>query len=386
LSIEGEWTDNAQQHKTDREPEFRTRVAPGIAVGVRRPQTTADLVYTPSFYLPDGRATDSSLGHDLTLRGQWKPTAHLSLSLLEDLLRSTDFRDMPDLGARRAGEGDFLTNAASGEIAYSAEHFRAGASYAYNISRDYQTEQNDTMAQVGRLTLALAGPQQTIQGGYTLTDGEYQTAIPYREHQLDVAITRPLSSTLSLNGSGFALLHAENPGQDFVVGQARVGVTAALGSAGTLTVQAGVQAYDPEIGGTDVNPSGLVTLAQRFASLVVTASYEHSLQSRFQEVRSTGPSEVRSASLLVTSTAFRDLILTVGGRWNWEKRKQTTLAGGPEGSTESTWDLEARLRYTLARNLVLGVAYLMTVRTSTTPSNEYFENRIQCSVTYTFTR
>ena len=40
ITVEEEWTDNANLQKTNREAEFRTRVAPGVALSVQRQQST----------------------------------------------------------------------------------------------------------------------------------------------------------------------------------------------------------------------------------------------------------------------------------------------------------------------------------------------------------
>jgi hypothetical protein len=384
ITVEGEWTDNKDQQNTDRESEFRTRVAPGISLGFQHPQASLDLTYVPRFVLPDGRVEDSSLEHDLTFRGQWKPTTRLSISVLEDFLKSSDFQDLPDLGARGVGSGDFLTNTSTGEIAYVSDWLRAAARYTYDFNKDFQSSSNDSLAHTGSVALALTGPQNMLQGIYTIRRGEYQNSTSYSEQQLEAILSRTLSPTLSLNGVGLVQWHSENPGRDFVIGQIRVGATTALGATGSFAAQLGAQVYDPEGGGTSVTPNGLATLLYRFASLTLTASYEHTFNSRFQDIRNTGVSEVRSASFFVTSTAFRDLVVSFGGRWNWEKREQTTVAGGAAGSTESFWNVEARLRYTLARNLVLGLGYVLTLREASDPSNEYLENRVHINITYSF--
>ena len=133
-----------------------------------------------------------------------------------------------------------------------------------------------------------------------------------------------------------------------------------------------------------MTPSGLVTFTQRFSSLLLTAAYEHGYRSRFQDIRNTGVSEVRSASIFVSSTAFRDLASFAGRPLELGEARTEYRGGRAAGFHRIHLDVEARLRYMLLRNLALNLAYLLTVRTATLPSDEYLENRLQISLTYSF--
>ena len=385
LTVEGEFTDNANQQKTDRRSEYRTRVAPGMALAMERQQASLGLTYVPRFLMADGRAHDGAVEHDLTFRAGWKPTGNLSVNVTEDYLKSSDFRDIPNLGARRTGRGDYATNRASGEVAYLSGGIRAAASYANDIARDSsQAGTNQIVAHTARASLNLSGPQNTLGGSYAVRRGEPDLTPPYWEHTWEAFLGRSLTPSFSLNGTGSVQYHVEELDRGFLIGQARGGFTTSVGPNGSLSVQGGAMLFDPATGSTRLRPSGLASLTYLFASVAVTAEYERSFNARFQDIRSTGVSEVESASLRVSTSAFRDLTASLGGRWNWEKREQTTADGGPAGTTETSWDIEARIRYAILRQLLLNLGYFLTLRTAALPINEFLENRVQLSLTYTF--
>ena len=96
----------------------------------------------------------------------------------------------------------------------------------------------------------------------------------------------------------------------------------------------------------------------------------------------TGVTASRSVALFLTSLAFRDLTATLGARWSENRFEQTTAAGGPAGTKDRTWDIDALLRYYILRPLSLTLGYTFTIRTSTSPTAEFLENRVRFGLTY----
>jgi uncharacterized protein (PEP-CTERM system associated) len=101
-------------------------------------------------------------------------------------------------------------------------------------------------------------------------------------------------------------------------------------------------------------------------------------------VDNTGVTRLRTASVALTITAFRDLTATLQAAWTENRFEQTTVAGGPAGTRDRTWDLEAGLQYLLARSVALSLQYVLTIRTSTTETAEFVENRIRLGLVYQY--
>jgi len=382
LTVEEEFTDNVNQQKDNRKSEFRTSIAPVLAASFERPLATLSFVYAPRYFLPGNRPEDASLDHNLTLRTGWSPSAQVRLSLAEDLTRSTDFRDLEDPASRRTGIASFLRNQAFVEAAYNPPQGRAALSYTNVLIENDAPGADNSLTHSLRGDGELTGPRLSLGGTYTLARGEFDIASPYWEHTGEARLRRPLSPTASLTLSTGFTHHDEERGQDFISGRTRVGGTFALGPDGSLDVSGGAEVFSPREGNSTVRPSASVAWTQRFSLFSLSVRYEDGFQLRFQTVDNTGVTASRSVALLLTSLAFRDLTATLSARWTENRFEQTTAAGGPAGTKDRTWDVDALLRYYILRPLSLTLGYTLTIRTSTTPTAEFVENRIRFGLTY----
>ena len=382
LTVEEEFTDNVNQQKDNRKSEFRTSIAPALAASLERPFSGLSLVYTPRYFLPGNRPEDGTLDHNLTLRSSWSPSAQVRLSLAEDLTKSTDFRDLEDPASRQTGTAGFLRNQATVEAGYNPPKGRAALSYTNVLIENEAPGADNSLTHTFRTDGELTGPRLSLGGTYTLTRGEFDFASPYWEHTVEGRTRLPLSPIASVTLSTGFTHHDEERGQDFMVGRARIGGTVAMGPDGSLNVSGGAEVFAPRDGGQTVRPSVSVAWTQQFALYSLSARYEEGFQLRFQTVDNTGVTASRSVALLLTSLAFRDLTATLGARWTENRFEQTTAAGGPAGSTDRTWDVDALLRYYILRPLSLTLGYTFTIRSSTTPTAEFVENRIRFGLTY----
>jgi len=382
LTVEEEFTDNVNQQKDNRKSEFRTSIAPVLAASFDRPLATLGLVYAPRYFLPGNRPEDATLDHNLTLRSGWSPSAQVRLSLAEDLTKSTDFRDLEDPASRRTGTASFLRNQAFVETAYNPPQGRAALSYTNVLIENDAPGADNSLTHIARADGELTGPRLSLGGTYTLSRGEFDIASPYWEHTGEARLRRPLSPTASGTLSASFTQHDEDRGQDFISGRMRIGGTFALGPDGSLDASGGAEVFTPRGGNSTVRPSGSVAWTQRFSLFSLSVRYEDGFQLRFQTLDNTGVTGSRSVALLLTSLAFRDITATLGARWTENRFEQTTAAGGPAGTKDRTWDVDALLRYYILRPLSLTLGYTVTIRSSTTPTAEFVENRIRFGLTY----
>lgn len=384
LSVEEEFTDNANQQKDNRKSEFRTSIAPGLAAHIAGARTTLDLAYAPRYFLPGNRPEDATLDHNLTFRSSWNPSPFVRLSLAEDLTRSTDFRDVEDPGTRRTGQRAFLRNQGTIQTAYIPPKGRAALSYTNVLVQNDSPIADDSQTHIFQTDGDLTGAPLSLGGTYLLTRGEFEIASPYWEHTIEGRIRRVLTPTISVTLFTFFTHHDEDRGQDFMIGRARLGGIWTLGPNGSLEGGAGANVFAPRDSETTVRPSVLVGWTQRLSLFSLSARYEEVFQERFQQVDNTGVTATRSASVNLAILAFRDLTATLSGGWTENRFEQTTLAGGSAGTRDRTWDVDAGLRYYILRPLSLTLGYTYTIRTSTDPTAEFHENRIRFGLTYQY--
>jgi hypothetical protein len=391
LSIEEEFTDNADQQKDNRRSEFRTSIAPGAAARIQRPLGTFALVYAPRYFFPDNRLQDGALDHNLTIREVWTPTPRIRLNVGDDFVDSTDFRDVEDPGTRRTGRARFLRNQATGEVAYTPPETegQGALSYTHILVIDDRPQGEFSQTHIFRATGEYTSPltQAKLGGSYALTRGELELEPSYWEHALQGRAIRPFTSSISGTLSGLATYHdAQDPGQDFTIGRFRLGGILYLGPNGSLEAEAGPEVFAPMEDEVKIRPGFGFTWIQRFTLFSLLARYEEGFRGTFAAVENLGVTRTRTASLLLTTTdlPLRDLLVTLEARWEENRFEQATVAGATAGTVDRTWDLEAGIRYYLARPLSLTLGYVFTIRTSTDRSAEFIENRVRVGLTYQY--
>jgi hypothetical protein len=72
----------------------------------------------------------------------------------------------------------------------------------------------------------------------------------------------------------------------------------------------------------------------------------------------------------------------VGGAWYWQEFLQTTPEGGPAGTKQETWSVQARAEYLFSRFFSMAIFYNLTDRTVGRPS--YLENIVGISATASY--
>jgi hypothetical protein len=388
LTLEEEFSDNVDQRADDRKSEFRTSIAPGVAAHLEVSRFSLDLNYALRFFVRDGRLKDATLDDaaDSTLSSRWKldVTPTLQLSMAEAFTKTTDFLELDDPGTRRTGTASLIRNRASAELAYVPPPHRAALSYTNLLVRSDAPDADRNDTHIVGTDIGLAGPLLNLGGSYTLTRGEFDIASPYWEHGVLGRIARTLTPTTTATLSFRFNQHDAERGQDFMIGGGRLGGALALSPDASLAVDGGAEVFAPRDSTATVSATASLAWTQRFALFSVTGRYEEGFRERFLEVDVTGVARTRSGTFRVTSTAFRDLTATLGATWTENRFEQTTVAGGPAGTRDRTWNLEAGIRYLILRSLVFTLGYVAVLRTSTVPSAEFLENRVRLGLAFQY--
>ncbi len=387
ITVDEEFTDNADETKHNRRSEFRTSIAPGLAAHVDRLNSNFAFIYAPRFFYPS-RLDDSRFDQNLTLRSGWNPSPFIRLNLSEDLIYANDFRFQQNPGTRRTGTTKFLTNQGTMGIAYVPPNGRIGLSYSNVLQRDYSAGGDNSVTHNVRTDGLLTNPRLSLAGSYTLTRGEFDISSPYWEHTVESRVTRVLTPTLSGTLSGRLRYHEPDTGANLTTGRARIGGTGAVGPYGTFTAEAGVSVFAQQNASTNVRPSILVTWSQLFNAFSVSATYSEDYHSNFQELSNTGVTYTRSAGLVLATTGllFRNLVATLTGYWVENKFQQTTVGatGVTAGTVDKTWNVGVEIRYFILRPLSLVTGYTAVIRTSTDPTVGFVENRVHLGLTYQY--
>jgi hypothetical protein len=387
VTIDEEFTDNANETKNNRKSEFRTSVAPGLAARMDRPQGDLNFVYIPRFFYPS-RLDDSRFDQNLTFRSNWNASPFIRLNLSEDLTKANQFGFQQNPGSRSTGTAGFLSNQGTVGVAYVPPNGRIGLSYSNVLQQDSTPGADNSVTQNVRMDGFLTNPRLSLAGSYTLTRGEFDISSPYWEHTLDGRFTRVLTPTLSGTLSGLFSYHDPDRDPNFMTGSARLGGTGAIGPFGTFVAEAGASIFAQQNASTSVRPSILFTWSQLFNVFSVSATYLEDYQENFQQITNTGVSFTRSASLVLATTGllFRDLTAMLTGQWVENKFQQSTLGstGVTAGTVDRTWNIGAEVRYLILRGLSLTVGYTATIRNSTEPTAGFLENRVHFGLTYQY--
>jgi hypothetical protein len=393
LTVDEEYTDNVFQTKNNRQSAFQTNITPGLLFNHEGPNHTLNFTYAPTFFFSSNSEQGNQFNQYLTLRGALRPATRLQFNIEDDYTQSNSSQFNPNLGTAFRGTGNYKINTASAGGAYIGSQLRTALTYINNLTINEEQSFNNSLTQTGRLSAEYTTPRTTYTGSYSVVRGEFPNATlgtlspDYWEQDVNATAAHPLTPTISLTGSGLFTWHQTSQSlfkrNNYIIGGGQVGGNLNIGPTGLLGVQAGAQVYSPENQSTKVYPSGLISYTQQFNYFSVGASYQQGFTANFTDVVPTGPSENRTASLFLQTTAFRDVTALLSGQWVWNRYKQATQFG-LAGTTVSTFQFQAQIRYTIIRPLNLTLGYTLTDRRSTVAINEYLENRGLLTLNYAY--
>ncbi len=382
LSVEEEFTDNADQTKENRRSEFRTNITPSLAVGINRPESTLNLVYVPRVVIFNDHPSDTTVEHDLTLRGAWTPTAQLRLGLAEDFTKSKDFTSVGNIGTRLTGQTPFTRNSVAVDSGYASPRgLQAGLSYSNDYEKNEGFGGDTSRTNTAQASLGFNGPRIGLSSSYALTRGEFDIASPYWAYNALAKATRAITPNLDGALTATFTYHDADRDQDFFIYGAILGGTARFASGGSLSVYVGPQVFAPKGDPVKVRPSGSISWNQPFNFFSLTAGYSAGYQQEFGAISNTGVTFEQSASISLVSNAIRNLTASLGVGWVENRFEQATITTGAPGTVDQTWNVDVGLRYNLIRWLSLTMGYTFTIRTSTQASAEFYENRVRLGLT-----
>ncbi len=402
LTVDEEYTDNVFQTKNNRQSAFQTNITPGLSFNDERANTTLNFTYAPTFFFSSNSQQGNEFNQYLTLRGAVRPASRLQFNIGDDYTQSNSSQFNPNLGTAFRGTGSFIINTGTASGAYIGSQLRTALSYTNNLTINEGQTFNNSLTQTGLVSAQYTTPRTTFGGSYALVRGEFpnatlaptqlnQTVSPdYWEQDVNANVAHPLTPTISLTGSGLFIWHKTSQSlfqrNNYIIGGAQVGGNFNIGPTGLLGVQGGAQIYGPEnqsIQSTKVYPAWTISYTQQFLYFAIVANYQTGFTANFTDVVPTGPSENRTASLSLQTTAFRDLTASLSGAWVWNHYLQATQFGRAN-TTVSTFLVQAQIRYVIIRSLNLTLGYILTNRRSTVASNEYLENRGLVTLNYTY--
>ncbi len=401
LGVEEVFTDNANQSNTNRQSEWSTRITPGISVGIDRPLAKLNLAYFPSFFISNNDVQDNNLDHFLTLQGSWQASPYVRLDLSDALIYSTEFLAFGDIGTLRTGTNPTLTNTASGGIAYTPTWGSVAVGYTNTINQTYDVQfADDSLIQSGRISLGLTGPRLSVGASYTLTRGSYDISSDYWDQTVGINAGFPLTQTLTARFLGSFTYH--NPDSPIAVehlsGNVGIGGSWQYSPTGNLDLGAGVAIFSPQSNQfpsltsllvasttTDYRPSVIFRWSQGFPFFALSAQFSQLYVTDFGSAQYFNSSFTRTAgiSLSTTGLLFRNLTGTLGVNWVQNFYPVTTINVRAD-TTQNTFNVDFGVRYYLIGGLSLNLGYVFTIRDSTNPTEDFYENRFRIGLTYQY--
>jgi hypothetical protein len=137
---------------------------------------------------------------------------------------------------------------------------------------------------------------------------------------------------------------------------------------------------------TQVRPSVLLRWSQEFLYFVLSALYSQLYVPDFGSVEFFNLSFTRTAGITLSTTGsvFRNLTGTLGVNWVQNEYPLTTINVRAD-TTENTFNVDFGIRYYLTPGgLSLNLGYVFTIRDSTTPTEDFYENRFRIGLSYQY--
>ncbi len=401
LGVEEVFTDNAFQTNTNRQSEWSTRITPGISLGIDRPLAKLNLAYFPSFFFSNNDVQENTIDQFLTLQGSWQASPNIRLDLSDGLTYSNQFLAFGDIGTLRTGTNPTLTNTGSAGIAYTPTWGRLAASYTNTINQTYDVQFPDnSLIQSGRISLDLIGPSLSVGGSYTATRGSYDISSNYWNHTVGINAGYPLTQTLTARLLGSLTYHKPDSAVavEYYTGDVGIGGLWLYSPTGRIELGAGVTVFSPQENEfpsltpllvadstTQIRPSVLFRWSQEFQYVSLSAQYSQLYVPDFGSVQFFNLTYQRTAGITLSTTGalFRNLTGTLGVNWVQNDYPVTTI-NVRAGTTQDTFNVDFGIRYYLIGGLSLNLGYIYTIRDSTNPTEDFYENRFRIGLTYQY--
>jgi hypothetical protein len=136
---------------------------------------------------------------------------------------------------------------------------------------------------------------------------------------------------------------------------------------------------------TQVRPDFVFRWSQEFLYVVLSAQYSQRYVPDFGSVQFFNLSFTRTAgiTLITTGSLFRNLTGTLGVNWVQNEYPLTTINVRAD-TTQHTFNVDFGVRYYLFAGLSLNLGYVFTIRDSTNPTEDFYENRFRLGLTYQY--
>ncbi len=400
IGMQEEFTDNVNQTNTNRQSQWSTSITPGIQLGIDSPRTRLSLAYFPSFTFSNNQI-EFDPNQYLTLQWSWPASPYIRLDLSDTFTYSDDYLAFGDIGTLRTGSNPTLANTASTGISYAPTWGSLGVNYTNTINRTYDVQNpDDSLIQSGGISAQIVGPKLSVGGSYTVTRGSYDISSDYWAQTVRLNAQHPVSPTINASLLGSVTYHSPDLSiaVEYIV--ANVGVIGSWRYSPTASLElgAGIGIFSPQENAfpglqpllaadstTQVRPDLLFRWSQEFLSFVISAQYTQLYVPDFGSPQFFNVSFRRTAGLSLTTpgTLFRNLRGTLAVNWVQSEYPLTTI-NVAAGTTQNTFNVNFSAGYNIFGGLSLNFLYDFITRDSSTPSQDFYENRFQIGLNYAY--
>ena len=420
VTISEEYTDNFNLTERNRKSNFRTTVAPGLALSINGAflKGLVSYKFAPSY---DTVTDDFSLFHSLLGQVVWDVTPRWKLTMADTFIRSDEPGEADRLGLRQQRRA-FTSNTLLLASDYLLGQVATRASYQFSSFSD-----DDVGGETKSHTLSLSATaplyqNNSISGGYeyllsnttnsTLTSTTIlgtSTDTDVTGHKFTAGATRRLNTLLSAGVTGFYAMRtitggtitstSRNGEDDFRLWNASVFGDYELPGRLKLSITLGVSQVSADSGiSVGPNLSTKSSLTYQFARAVLTLAADKGFSETFGEGENFGVVETEgvTGSLLYPFTP--SLTGTLSGYWRHNKPtgigNSSLGIQNQAGQETETWGGTLNFSWRLRPGLLLELSYTYTKQqgsdtrgvtgTTGTIDNSYTENRVKAAINLSF--
>jgi hypothetical protein len=422
LTLSEEYTDNFNLTERDKESNFRSTVAPGLALTINSAFVKGLVSYNfaPSY---DTASDEVSLFHSLLGQILWEATPLWKLTLADTFTRSDAPGEADRLGLRQQRQA-FTSNT----LLLASDYLLLGTvatRQSYQMAKFSSEEGDETTAHTLALSATVPlGQTNSVTGGYeylisnstngttSTTSGASTTSgtsgdFEVTGHKVTAGATRKLTTLRSVGiTSSYALrtVTSGNSETDFTLWNAAVFTDYVLPRRLTLSGSLGVSALSAD-SGVSVGPnlSTKSTLSYQFARAMLSLSVDKGFSETFAEGENFGVVETEGVTGSLSYPFTPSITGTLTGNYRRNKTVDIgdTSLGTQQDQESENWGGTLSFSWRVRPGLLVELSYTYhrqvgsesNNRQNTTGStgagsigfdNSYTENRVKASVNLSF--
>jgi hypothetical protein len=396
VSVKGEYNDNLNLTKTNKNEDYVTTVQPGIRFSNMSQKTGVDLEYTLGAVFYGKKTNLNYISHNASLNAKYMTASHINFYLKESFIRSDEPReqeyftttaDNRSVLSTKTERAVYWRNVAAPTIEYQfGPENRLGVNYRNNIYRtDSTSGQNSQEDYINPFFSYWFDKQNGISLEYGLTYGDFDKTPDLTGHRANARYIYRFSERISAFAEYTYLMRtfaSAAPSEssfraDYDIHEPVVGMTFVIGATLTASAQAGYFWARPKTG------SGKEGLSYKgeLANIDPRTTYKLSIQGGYTEDYFTSENLGFSQyhRLIGSLNHKLDKSISIGCSGSLERAQYET-----SDRSDTIWGISGIASYMPLKWLTLSLEASHRENQSSVDSAGYVENRGMLKITATY--